>query len=228
MTDFDLLKLHLDALYLTDAGSRLVCVNDLAQQKAPRFYLGRSRGGNLWRFGACIETSLMTKLDRLCQREPVAQDLSVAPAFESEYLSLLNPTQPPYSGPAMQFPDLAPAIGTARLITESNSNLLNDFHTDWLPDVGSSMPLLALIKDDQAIAVCGSVRITTAVVEAGVETASKHRGHGYAVEVVRAWATAVRKSGARPIYSTSWQNQASRRVAEKLGLSIYGSDYHIQ
>jgi hypothetical protein len=62
--------------------------------------------------------------------------------------------------------------------------------------------------------------------EAGVETAAASR-RGHAPAVVAAWAAAVRALGAEPLYSTSWQNSASRAVARKLGLVPCGRDLHI-
>jgi hypothetical protein len=37
----------------------------------------------------------------------------------------------------------------------------------------------------------------------------------------------VRQSGAVPLYSTSWSNEASRHLATKLELIHFGSDLHI-
>ena len=45
--------------------------------------------------------------------------------------------------------------------------------------------------------------------------------------VVAGWARAVREAGVEPLYSTSWQNAASRAVARKLALVPFGSDVHI-
>jgi hypothetical protein len=45
--------------------------------------------------------------------------------------------------------------------------------------------------------------------------------------VVAAWARAIRESGGEPLYSTSWDNKASRGVARKLGLLLYGEDLHL-
>jgi RimJ/RimL family protein N-acetyltransferase len=63
--------------------------------------------------------------------------------------------------------------------------------------------------------------------EAGVETVPTFRGRGFAAQVVAAWVGAVREMGFVPLYSTSWENEASRSVARKLSLIQFGSDLHI-
>jgi hypothetical protein len=47
------------------------------------------------------------------------------------------------------------------------------------------------------------------------------------VNVVAAWAEAVRRSGALPLYSTSSDNLASQSVATKLGATPFGVDFHV-
>lgn len=48
-----------------------------------------------------------------------------------------------------------------------------------------------------------------------------------ALDVVSEWAQRVRALGAIPLYSTSWENEASRGVARKLSLEYYGADFQI-
>ncbi|HEX9962676.1 MAG TPA: GNAT family N-acetyltransferase, partial [Pyrinomonadaceae bacterium] len=88
-------------------------------------------------------------------------------------------------------------------------------------------PFVALVKENRAVSVCRSVRITTEAHEAGVETLPEFRGKGYAEDVAAEWALRVRAAGAIPLYSTSWENYASRAVARKLRLKCYGADFHI-
>ena len=80
---------------------------------------------------------------------------------------------------------------------------------------------------ERAVSICGSARITSRAHEAGVETHPDFRGRGHAVKVVAAWARAVREDGRIPLYSTSWENEASRDVARKLGLVQYGVTFHV-
>jgi hypothetical protein len=80
-------------------------------------------------------------------------------------------------------------------------------------------------------------RFPTAIPDASAhDSASAERGAVVLVTDVNAdvlhpllptWARAVRALGAEPLYSTSWQNAASRAVARKLGLVLYGTDLSI-
>ena len=77
------------------------------------------------------------------------------------------------------------------------------------------------------MSVCRSVRLSSRAHEAGVDTLVSYRRRGYATSVVAAWALAVRALNLTPLYSTSWDNVASQRVARRLGLVQYGVDYHV-
>ncbi|HEX9037585.1 MAG TPA: hypothetical protein VF808_11410 [Ktedonobacterales bacterium] len=45
--------------------------------------------------------------------------------------------------------------------------------------------------------------------------------------MVAAWAEAVHAIRRAPLYSASWGNVTLRRVASKLGLILYGSDFSL-
>ena len=106
--------------------------------------------------------------------------------------------------------------------------ILQPMMADWLPDVGHRWPFVAAIEDGQAVAVCASVRISERSHEAGVETAPDYRRRGNAARVVTAWARRVRALGAEPVYSTSFENAASRQVAASLGMKLIGVDFHVR
>jgi RimJ/RimL family protein N-acetyltransferase len=74
---------------------------------------------------------------------------------------------------------------------------------------------------------CYSSRVGRVADEAGVETPPQHRGRGYAPIAVAAWARRVQAEGKLALYSTSWENRASQRVAAKLGGRLYGEDWHV-
>jgi len=89
-------------------------------------------------------------------------------------------------------------------------------------------PCVAIVADGRLASLCFSSRNTPIAAEAGVNTLEEFRGRGYAPAVVAAWGQAVRAEGRIPLYSTSWDNLASRSVARKLGLVLYGADFSIE
>jgi hypothetical protein len=226
----ELMRLHVEALFTHDAAGHLVRVNEPDGAAAPRFFLGRTVEGAVWRFRHDVDHDLRTQLEAATQDDVLREQALDSPTSPSRYEDILArfaPVERTWGGPAFCFPqEVAMTIGTV-LVTEGNAQLLRPLLQDWVPDVRLCQPMFALTVDGHAVAVCGSVRRTSAAHEAGVETALPYRGRGYAARVVAAWARAVRDMGRVPLYSTSWQNEASRAVARQLALIHFGSDLHI-
>ena len=227
-----LLALHVDAMFVHAAG-RITWVNDWQPRPAPRFWLGRTAGGNLWRFHASLPSTLTRELEVLCRREPAAGPDAIEPRFESEYRRLLEAdgdAVTPASGPCYAFTTSTtspPFSGTTVPVSLENAALLEGGLDDWLPDVPHQQPMVASVVEGQAVAVCASVRIRAGAYAAGVETLPAFRRQGHAVAAVAGWARAVRRLGAIPLYSTSWSNVASQSVAASLGLRAFGSEFQI-
>ena len=229
-TERDWLNLHIRALFVHDGRGRIVTRNALDGARAPRFFLGRTPDGNRWRFRDDVPDAVAVQLEVLCQDEPAPPDLRQPPLHDANYRRILAthaPIAEAGAGPAYRFPeDVTPPIDGVVRLTASNAALLRDGDLEpWLEDIGPSEPLMALVHDGRAVSICGSVRITPEAHEAGVETSAAARGHGFAAAVVAAWARPVRELGAEPLYSTSWENTASRAVARKLRLIPYAADY---
>ena len=226
----ELMRLHMEALYLHDANGQLVATNEPSGAPAPRFFLGRTADGWLCRYRHDVPRELRQELEAAAEAVVAANGDMDAPtpttAFE-EILARSAPVEKQWSGPAFSFPQELPTTTRTVRVTDENATILDALLKPWRPDVQLSQPLIALAVDGHAVAICGSVRITADAHEAGVETAPSHRGHGYAAPVVTAWARAVRDLGVEPLYSTSWQNEASRSVARKLGLIRFGNDLHL-
>jgi GNAT superfamily N-acetyltransferase len=227
----ELMRLHVEALFTHDAEGYLVRVNEPDGAPAPRFFLGRTVDGTVWRFRNDLVPDLRTELEEAASEDDVLREHVVdSPTSPSRYEDILArsaPVQRTWAGPAFCFPqELPTTIGTI-LVAEGNAQILRPLLEAWVPDVPLCQPMVALTVGGHAVAVCCSVRRTTTAHEAGVETALPYRGRGYAAQVVAAWARAVRDMGCVPLYSTSWQNEASRAVAGKLALVRFGSDLHI-
>ena len=231
LTEQELMAIHVRALFIHDANSRLLLVNEPdGGGPAPRLYLGRTRAGNLWRFRADLPASLIEELEALCVDEPAPAEFSPAPRHIEEYVRLLKthaPVRKLYMGPAYHFTEYPEPSRPLQAITETNAEMLRGGFEELIAELPAWQPFLAIVEEGRAVSVCRSVRITSEAHEAGVETLPDIRGKGYAKDVVAGWARAVRSLGAIPLYGTTWENAASQEVAKKLGLAKYGFDFHV-
>jgi RimJ/RimL family protein N-acetyltransferase len=229
----ELMAMHVAALFTLDAGGRMLRGNEPTGKVAPRFFLGRTPEGNVWRFRHDQGDDVVRAIDALCRAEIATDELLRPPYGATRYRDVLDrfaPVERVEMGPAFRFPAVLeqPADTTdVVIVTRENADVLRLYLSPWLEDVAIGQPLLALLRDGHAVSVCGSVRLTDHAYEAGVETHPEFRGQGFAPRVVSAWARAVRAMGRIPLYSTSWENLASRTVAAKVGLVRYGTDLHI-
>jgi GNAT superfamily N-acetyltransferase len=224
------MRLHIDALYTRDANGDLVRVNEHNGAPAPRFFLGRTTDGVVRCFRHDVDRDTRQELEAAIQGDiPGAHALDAPPdlAPYERILARTAPVEQTEAGPAYCFPQTLSAANGPVLVTDDNAEMLRPLLQAWIPDVRLCPPLFAFQVDGHAVAVCASVRITRDAYEAGVETSPAYRGRGYAAQVVTAWAHAVRELGRVPLYSTSWQNTASRALARKLGLVHFGSDVHL-
>lgn len=230
MTDLGLLNWQVVTLFSLDSAGRLRCVNEPGEPEAPRFFLGRTTAGNVWRFRDDLPAEVVGALAALARLEPVPHALEPEVTYLGAFRDVLEehePVRQVWSGPAYRFPEtLPPAPDTVR-VTEGNAGVLEAGFPELRVNLAAVSPCVAVVQDAQAVAVCCSARTSAGAAEAGLETLAGFRGRGYAAAVVSGWAAAVREGGKTPLYSTSWDNRASRGVARRLGLTLYGTDLSI-
>lgn len=229
-TDFELLQMQVEALFVHDDRSHLLSINEPdPENPAPRFFLGRSSGGNLWRVRYDLPDVLVDELERLAASEPVDGELNEPPYHQLTYMELLAahaPIHEAWGGPAYHLPRYESPTG-AVVVTAENRDVLQP-HFPWLHDnLEGLSPAAVVIADGVAVTECSSVRLTPKAAEAGLYTEEPYRGRGFGEVAVRVWAEAVRATGRIPLYSTSWENTASQAVAKKLDAVLYGSDFSI-
>ncbi len=229
-SDFELAQMHVDALFIHDANEKLVQINEPSpNDPAPRFFLTRTAAGNLWRTRFDLPDDLVVKLEWLATDEPVARDLHAPLKYAAAYARLLMQhadLQQMVVGPTFTLPELDAPERTIRIIPE-NAALLGR-HFGWLQgDLDGYAPIVVVVADDAAVALCYSSRLTTVAGEAGVETEPAYRGRGFAPDAVRGWAAGLRAMGRLPLYNTSWTNHASQAVARKLGGVQFAVDFSI-
>jgi RimJ/RimL family protein N-acetyltransferase len=229
----ELMQMHVAALFAHDERGRIVSTNEHDPDVAPLLYLGRTVAGNLWRFHADLPDDLVQQLELVLQREPVAADLAElerTPTTLSELQKLLSSyrlIEDISSGPCWYFPEEIDLPNNVTEITPDNINLAQRYFEYTADHLRELQPCFAVVADGAAVAMCSTVRIPDRATEAGVYTEEPYRGRGYAAAVTAAWAIAIRESGLIPLYSTEWTNTASRHVAGKLGLILFGSDFSI-
>lgn len=236
ISDPRLLELQVEALFTHDSAGRIVAINEPGGWPAPRFFLGRTRMGNLWRVRHDVPEATAWRLEALATSEPAHDDLRVEPRHIADYLEALRADgEEPVitSGPAYRFPDALPPPPTGiTWITRANLDVLRllDWDLDALAagELEAWAPMAALVEDGAAVSLGFSARLTERVAEAGVNTLPAYRGRGYAPTVVTAWAHAIRATGRIPLYSTYWSNLASQAVARKLGLIQYATDLSLR
>ena len=253
---------HLRCLYVHDGEGRIHSTREPSSPQPPRFHLGRTTLGNLWRFRDDLPPSLVRGLSRLAGKEPGlvggwpehGQPRPPPPERIEALRSLLREhaeIEFEWRGPAYRFPqhtageapeDSEEESGDAPApvaLALGDEELLERHFSDLLPELSLRQPCLAIVENGHAVSLCCSARSpgTSAVAaedcaaseasEARVETAPGYRGLGYATHTVAAWARSIQAQGLAPLYSTSWENRASRSVARRLGLIPYGEDLHI-
>jgi RimJ/RimL family protein N-acetyltransferase len=232
LTDRDLMALHIRALFRMDDRDRLLSSNEPdPPSPPPRLYLGRTTAGNVWRFHHDLPHDLARDFASLLRAEPAATDLTQPPHCLEAMRTLLTrhaAMTEVSMGPAWHFPEhIPPPRHDVIHITPENDTVVRDIFPTLANDLPYSQPCLAILHEDRLASICFSARNTPEAAEAGLETLEPFRGRGFATAVVAAWARAVRQDGRIPLYSTSWDNLASRSVARKLGLVQYGADLSI-
>lgn len=227
-----LMRLHVGALFTQDAGDRLLATNEPNGGIAPKFFLGRTDEGSLCWLRRDVDLALAADLEALCGAEPTGLDVEPVPVRDAPFIERLSRAAPVariWTGPAFVVPtNLSTSSSSAGVhVTPDSAAVLSPYLEAWRKDVETHAPMVAVLVGQHAVSVCASVRFTTHAHEAGVETHPEFRARGYAAQAVAAWASAVRDRGCVPLYSTSWRNVASRRLAMRLGLVQFGSDLHV-
>jgi len=204
--DRDLLHIQLRTLFRLDHLGRLA-------SPGPRIFIGSAGAHRIVRARADIpETTVRAWLR-------CADDTELRARVESH-----APVSAEYRGPAFVLPNQQPSSVAT---TIGGSTILHPelVGRGWKLD--EQAPYVGVVREGHVVAVCYSSRWSDLAAEAGVETVAAYRGRGLAREVVRAWAAAVQATGRYALYSTTWENEASRRVAERLGGHRYGEDWHL-
>ncbi|MEM8858355.1 MAG: GNAT family N-acetyltransferase [Chloroflexota bacterium] len=233
----ELLDIQRSALFIEDANQKLRYIREPGYDEselypAPRFFMSRTASRNAWSFRYDVPHDICEVIERLCLNEPIVTDFCTPYRHMNDIREILSghtPISDEWRGPAYWIPEQTDLSEHAVLITESNAHFLETYFPWKITSRANfkTSPLVATIINDVAVSICYCARITKFAAEAGVETVKDFRGEGRAGQAVAKWAEIVRRKGIMPLYSTSWENVASQRVANKLKLTLYGENWHI-
>jgi hypothetical protein len=233
LSALDLARLYLGSCYDLDDRGRLARLREPEDEPHayPRFALVRTAEGNVALIGAGVPDALAGHLLALAAEEAPFSDRPESPPLRrADYIEALDRHAPlvrEYAGPAFVLPaNIQPAGGAVR-ITAGNADLL-ERHFAWArPRLTDRLPIWVAVEDDVAVSICHCARLPAAGIEAGVETIEACRQRGYGTRVVAAWAHELASRGIVPLYSTSWDNAASRRITARLGGHMYAVTFSL-
>ncbi len=210
-----------EALFPSDQDGRL-------DGRSPDLHVVRSEGAVICRTHRSLPRASAEALLAVAARargRPVAWAEDYAACVQ--ILAASAPVAAIRTGPLYAFPVGRAVRGDAVVLAPSNAGLLAGGLDEWLPDVASGLPAVAVVRDGRAVSICASVRATAAIHCAGVETLPGHRSQGCGGAVVRAWADEVRRRGAEPFYGTTFDNIASQMLAQRSGLRVVASEFSV-
>jgi RimJ/RimL family protein N-acetyltransferase len=227
----EMMAIHIETLFTQDANLRLVGVNEPwpGFRPAPRFFLGCAQDGTvISRYRRDMPAALIMTLQKLVEATTTNGYMGREPEHVRAFLELLDAAPSAvYTGPAFRVPEMPDPVSEVVRITTGNVHLIPDEFGWLIQELTYAQPCVGLITDNRIVAICRSVRIGARAHEAGLETLDEYRGKGYALQVLAAWSKLVRHEGGMPMYSTSWDNEASLRVAKKSALICYGTGFSV-
>ncbi|MBJ8053906.1 GNAT family N-acetyltransferase [Bacillus cereus] len=223
LSELELIAIQAEVLFVHNQVGKMICVNEQGNPKAPRFFLGRTREGNIKRYHYNLDSEMISKIEKLILE--CSNHIEIA-----KIIKVLNDERTVeniWMGSAYMFPNNLNKPTRAIQITEKNKELLRENFPNLIEQMEWRQPYFAIIKNEKVVSICCSARSTPIAAEASVETLAEFQGKGYGSDVVAAWAISIKEEKRIPLYSTSWDNCASQAVARKLKLINYGMNLHI-
>lgn len=221
-----LLHHHADVLFRMDATQRLIGLNEPGDDPAPRLFLARGRTSSQIWFREDVSAATVEACGAMARRLPPWDGQEPTSSLYDPLRNVLaneGPIVAESKGPAYRFGQgVAVRIDAeAKVVDETSAHLLERFFPYTRLALTSRRPVVGVVVDGSVVSACYCARKRPNACEAGVATEEPYQGRGLGTLVVSAWRDAVEEEGRQPLYSTSWENLASRAVARKLQLIPY-------
>jgi hypothetical protein len=230
--EVDLLRQHIDVLFRIDGNGLLAGLNEPGNDPAPRLFLARGRETHRICFRADVSAETVEACRTIARDLPCWDGGEPGSSFFDPLRAALAREAPIASetiGPAYRFGERVDLRIDAdvRVIDETSAPLLERHFPYTRSVLAWRAPVAGIVVDGSVVSACFSARRGPTACEAGAATEEPYRGHGFASLVVAAWRDAVQSEGRQPLYSTTWDNLASRGVARRLHLVPYADTFSL-
>jgi len=235
-----LLALQAATRFRLTPARRIHCENDPELSPAPLLYMSGCEEGWIGYVREDVDETAARAFDELILREPPVRSPGASPRFAEAYREIVGASEPLTTrnhGPihrlprGTRWPDAANIVchgtpegnalrarivrdGMPREMIEAGFTDLSHFWEPWC----------VALADDGIAAIAFAARKSLLAADVGVYTIEAHRGRGLAAAVTATWSTLLPRQPAL-FYSTTRDNDASRRVIAKLGLPFVGESF---
>ncbi|WP_233698780.1 GNAT family N-acetyltransferase [Paenibacillus profundus] len=220
--DNEIMKIQASTLYVLNKENRIIRINERSQTSPPAIFIGKTKKSIFTYFRNDISQLTIDEINtyifdsiniidlcRIIGKYKKVKDIWIGPAYRFNQNEIRNTEE------------------AITVIDGSNKQLLNKHFGGLINELDDRSPIVGYIVNKEAVSVCCSARKTSKAAEASLMTVEQFRGKGLAQKVVYGWSKEIFGQGLIPLYSTSWDNLSSQKVAQKLGLVQYGVDFNI-
>jgi hypothetical protein len=220
--DNEIMKIQVSTLYVLNEENRIIRINERSQTSSPAIFIGKTNNSIFTYFRNDIPQLIIDEINkytidsiniinlcRIIEKYKKVKDIWIGPAYRFNQHEISSIDE------------------AVTVINGSNKQLLNKHFGDLIKELDDRSPIVGYIMNEEAVSVCCSARKTSKAAEASLKTVEQFRGKGLAQKVVYAWSKEIFRQGLIPLYSTSWDNLSSQKVAQKLGLVQFGMDFNI-
>ena len=133
------MKIQAEGLFVHDKNGQLTFINDPTEPEtypAPRFFLGFTESGFVFRLRHDLPQQLCTQLKELIHSKPPSTNLQASPACAKKIEEILNsqaPIEKISCGPAFWFPDHVEVATEVVCVERQNADILESGFSDMIP-----------------------------------------------------------------------------------------------
>lgn len=223
LTEDQLMQIQASTLYVLNEEKRIVRVNESGETDSPVIFIGKTRNSVYTYVSKHAPEQLVEEL-----RDQIFSSINMVKICHM--IGKYHVVKNVWIGPAYAYiKDIPPHIPEDGVITirDDNAHTLSRHFESFAQEITERQPMAGYVVEGQVVSLCCSARSSDRAAEASLTTAEDFRGRGLAEKAAAKWIGEVLRAGKIPLYSTSWDNLSSQRVAQKLGLHPYGVDFNI-